>query len=303
MKKGLFIFCLLLSISCQSWSKEIVDSTGTAEDDSVALEKKWRQIDSTISSMEYDSGQVVLEKNLATIKVPRGFGYLKAADAQFILEKVWNNPIDVDVLGMLLPLNTDFYSSDSWAIIYTYAEDGHVNDDDAADIKYDELLEQMQKDVLEGNAERKEDGYPPMELIGWAKSPFYDKTNHKLHWAKELKFGDDSSHTLNYNIRMLGRKGVLVMNVIAGIEQLKLVEQNMPVILASTNFINGQRYEDFDEGLDKVAEYGIGGLIAGGILLKTGLLAKIGIFLLKGWKLITLGVVSLFAFLRKKFMK
>ena len=51
-------------------------------------------------------------------------------------------------------------------------------------------------------------------------------------------------------------------------------------------------YEDFDESSDKTAAYGIGGLIAGGVLLKTGLLAKIGIVLLKFSKLILIGAAA-----------
>jgi uncharacterized membrane-anchored protein len=36
-----------------------------------------------------------------------------------------------------------------------------------------------------------------------------------MYWAKEINFGGDSENTLNYNIRVLGRKGVLLLNFIA----------------------------------------------------------------------------------------
>ena len=100
---------------------------------------------------------------------------------------------------------------------------------------------------------------------------------------------------------MLGRKGVLVMNVIAGMDNMKVVNASMVKILASTAFTSGNRYEDFDNNLDKVAEYGIGGLIAGGILAKTGILAKLGIFFLKAWKIIAVAVVGLFGYIKAKF--
>ena len=55
--------------------------------------------------------------------------------------------------------------------------------------------------------------------------------------------------------------------------------------------------------IDKVAEYGIGGLIVGGILAKTGMLAKIGIFLVKGWKIIAIAVVGLIAAFKNKIFR
>jgi uncharacterized membrane-anchored protein len=84
-----------------------------------------------------------------------------------------------------------------------------VKDDDAEKIDYDDLLKEMQDGANEANAERIKEGYDPIHLIGWAQKPFYDKTSHKLHWAKELQFGTDSLHTLNYNIRALEEKACL----------------------------------------------------------------------------------------------
>jgi len=76
---------------------------------------------------------------------------------------------------------------------------------------------------------------------------------------------------LNYNIRVLGRKGVLVLNFIAGMDQLPEIQSNLNNVLAMADFDDGSRYEDFDPEYDKIAAYGIGGLIAGKVLAKTGL--------------------------------
>src|SRR5262249_33465184 len=78
------------------------------------------------------------------------------------------------------------------------------------------------------------------------------------------------TNTLNYDVRILGRRGVLVLTAVADEEELATVAQGCKAILAGTQFVSGQRYEDFDSGLDKVAAYGIGGLIAGKLLLKVG---------------------------------
>jgi uncharacterized membrane-anchored protein len=207
------------------------------------------------------------------------------------MHDLWGNPPSAS-LGLILPEDGSPYLG-TWVIEITYEEDGHVKDDDAKDIKYDELLKTMQKEAKEANPERKKQGYPTAELLGWASPPFYDQTAHKLHWAKRLKFENDSSETLNYNIRALGRKGVLVLNAIGVMEDLNVIKTATPEVLANVNFESGNRYEDFSSTTDKVAAYGIGGLIAGGILAKTGLLAKIGLIFAKFAKVIIVAIIGL----------
>ena len=94
------------------------------------------------------------------------------------------------------------------------------------------LLAEMKKDVLEANPERKKAGYGTVELVGWAAPPDYDQNAKKLYWAKELRFEGGGETTLNYNIRALGRRGVLVLNaVVASKSQLAVVEKEMPKLL------------------------------------------------------------------------
>ncbi|MDH5598799.1 MAG: DUF2167 domain-containing protein, partial [Cyclobacteriaceae bacterium] len=122
------------------------------------------------------------------------------------------------------------------------------------------------------------------------------KENKKLHWAKEIRFGENEINTLNYNIRVLGRKGYLNMNAIGDIDVLPVFNEDIDQILGSVEFNEGSRYEEFDPELDKVAAYGIGGLIAGKVLAKAGFFA----LLLKFWKVIALGAVGIVGVLRKK---
>ena len=104
------------------------------------------------------------------------------------------------------------------------------------------MLKDMQADMREANTWREENGYEPVQLVGWAAAPRYDAEGKKLHWAKELKFGDSETNTLNYNIRVLGRKGVLVLNFVANMDQLAEIEASVPAVLAATEFNPGQRY-------------------------------------------------------------
>lgn len=259
--------------------------------------------DSVASTLKYKQGLFVIGDNLATIKAENGFSFLESADAIKLLHVMWNNPEDNSILGAIVPSDIEANSEDLWVVVFTYDEDGHVNDDDANDIKYDELLATMKEDIENANAERLKNGYDAMHLVGWAQTPFYDKEQHKLHWAKDLTFGPENVHSLNYNVRMLGRKGVLVLNVVASMEQLPEIKSKINAIMASTNFNAGNRYNDFNVDTDKIAEYGIASLIAGGVLAKTGLLAKLGILLAKGWKIIALAIAGVAAASKKYFKR
>jgi len=146
-------------------------------------------------------------------------------------------------------------------------------------------------------------GYEAIQLIGWAAPPHYDSSDKKLYWARELKFGNEEENILNYNIRVLGRKGVLVLNAVAGMSQLATVETGMQEVLAITDFNTGHRYADFNPDVDKVAAYGIGALVAGKLAANAGLFAKLGVLLLVLKKYIVLIVIAIGAVLSHLFKR
>lgn len=261
-------------------------------------------IDSVMQTLTYETGEIKLKNGIATITVPANFKYLNGDKSEMVLTDLWGNPPsegDAKSLGMLLPANSDLMSDSSYVINITYSEEGYVDDSDAKDIDYDELLTSMREDLKEGNAYREEMGYPTLNNISWASKPYYDENQKKLYWAKDIAFDGQSVNTLNYNIRVLGRKGYLQMNVIGEMPVLPQVNANMDNILPAVNFTEGNRYADFNPDIDKVAAYGIGGLIAGKALLKAGVLAKIGLVFAKFWKIIAVGFVAFFAGIRKLF--
>ena len=255
-----------------------------------------RQLASELKPVQ---GEITLKGGVAKAVLPSSLRYLDAHDTETVLTKIWGNPKGADTLGMLVPAGFDPLNDESWAVILTFEEDGYVKDNDAAKIDYTKLLTEMKEGVREANAARKKEGYEPIELVGWASPPRYDSTAKKLYWAKELKFGDSPEHTLNYNLRLLGRRGVLVLNAVAGMSQLKAVEAATPSILAAVNFQDGHRYADFKEGTDKTATYGLAALVAGGIAAKTGLLKGLWIAIIALKKFVIIGVIALAAWLRK----
>lgn len=237
-----------------------------------------------LDSLTFRSGKVVVGSNLATLNLPDNMVFLDGADAERVLVEAWGNPPDDKLpLGMILPKGVSPLADESWAVTVEYEESGYVSDEDAADIDYNDMLEDLQDGARADNEWRAENGYEPIAIVGWASAPHYDAAGKKLHWAKEVKFGDSDEHILNYNIRVLGRKGVLVLNFIAGMHQLPQIEENVPAVLAMTDFNDGNRYADFNPDLDEVAAYGLGALIAGKAAAKVGLFAAALVLLKKLW--------------------
>ncbi|WP_167855455.1 DUF2167 domain-containing protein [Hymenobacter fodinae] len=266
---------LLMAFVCLHLSTR---AAGTPPD-SAALLKAYVQ--AVQDSLHYQTGHVALPDGVGEINVPKGFRYLDVAQSTKVLTKLWGNPSGEN-LGMLFPIDRGPLDENNWAFVIQYDQMGYVKDDDADDIDYDDLLKDMQSDLVETNKERAEAGYGAVTLVGWAAKPFYDKQLNALHWAKELQFAGENEHTLNYNVRLLGRKGVLVLNAVGTPGQLAEVRSSIPGVMQGVSFSKGLRYADFNPKLDEVAAYGIGGLIAGKVLAKVGFFALI----LKFWKIL-----------------
>lgn len=256
------------------------------------------------AKLGYQTGTVSVNGGMATMTLPPTFRFIGVEGSARLLER-WGNPPDAaeGVLGMLIPAAVSPLADGGWGIVITYDEDGFVNDGDAASLDFTKMLREMQASTSEANKERSDEGFAPVTLVGWAEPPHYDAAAHKLYWAKELAFGDSPEHTLNYNIRILGRRGVLVLNAVAGMPQLATVRAETPAVLAAVEFNEGHRYTDYLPSSDKAAAYGIGGLIAGVTAAKAGLFKMVWLGLLASKKLIAAGVMALVAAARKFFGK
>ncbi|HPE48182.1 MAG TPA: DUF2167 domain-containing protein [Hyphomonas sp.] len=243
----------------------------------------------TLRDVAPEHGAITLGRVPVVLSVPDSVDYYDGKESRTILEDLWGNPPDDTVLGMFFPAGDSPAVAD-WGAVITYEDTGYVSDDDAANMDYDKLLKDMQKSVRQTNPELERQGYPTVDLVGWAEPPHYDASNHRLEWAKDLIFSDSGGqHTLNYDMRVLGRGGVLSVNFIAPVDALDAIRTTAPDILAIPEFIEGNRYADYRQG-DKTAGYGVAALIAGGVGVaaakKAGLLTVGILFLKKGWVLV-----------------
>jgi uncharacterized membrane-anchored protein len=274
----------------------------TAFADDTATENQQMTAEEFMALLKPSEGNISLPGNIATMNLGDKFQYLSPESAEKLLVDAWGNPPGNKTLGMVIPKSPSPLSAEGWGVVITYDEDGYVSDEDADDINYTDLLDDMKEESESINKERINAGYGSMLLVGWAESPVYDKQTHKFYWAKEFKT-DADVNSLNYNIRVLGRKGVLVLNAVAGMNQMNLIKSEMPDLVAVTEFTKGNRYEEFNAETDHVAEYGLAALVAGGVAAKMGLFAKIGVFLVAFKKFIILGVIAFFGLISSIFKR
>jgi len=197
--------------------------------------------------------------------------------------------------------------STDWFAVLRYDEEGYIKDDESVDAA--ELLSTLKEGTEEANEERKKRGFPALTIDGWAEPPRYEKSQHHLVWA--LLVSDPEGKSVNYNTRILGRRGFVSLNLVTDPQKLAMYKPHAVALLGGTKFGNGARYEDFDSKTDKVAEYGLAGLVMAGAglgaakLVKLGLLAKfwkvIIAAVIAGKKLIIVAAIAVGAFLKKFF--
>ncbi|HRI00736.1 MAG TPA: DUF2167 domain-containing protein [Saprospiraceae bacterium] len=289
MKQIMFILLFSFSVTI-SQAQDSLDAN-------LQLEKMLQTMDSLL---KYQTGTISLASGAVNLTVPKSFKFLDSKGSRYVLETLWGNPEDSAIEGMLFPENLGPLDSSSWAFVITYNKEGFVKDDDAKDIDYSDLLKTLQESTNESNKQRKEMNYPEIELIGWASEPYYNAESKALHWAKHLKFGtgEESSAVLNYDVRILGREGILSMNAVGGLEHLDNIKASIPEVIEAAKFAEGYRYSDFNDKTDKIAAYSIGGLIAGKVLAKAGFFAII----MKFFKVIVVaigaGAAALWKFIR-----
>jgi len=255
-----------------------------------------------LPELNYETGVILLPNKVATLTLTDRYRYLNPRETEKMLV-AWGNPPGHKTLGAVVPAELSPFEEGGWAVIVTYLDDGHVDDADAKKIDYKDVLEDMQDGTREDNEERQKAGYESIELVGWAEQPHYDESSRKLFWAREIKFGESAENTLNYDVRVLGREGVLSMNAVANMPQLDHVRSDMQDLLQVAAFNEGYRYEEYDSSTDRAAAYGIGALVAGGLAAKAGLFAKLGVMLLAFKKFFILAIAAIGGFLAKIFKR
>jgi len=226
------------------------------------------------------------------LALPDGYQFLGLPHAETVMTQL-GNLYNENLLGIAIAgQRTDAQEpveDDGFLITLRYDAEGYIQDDEALD--GNAILREIRSAEAAYNEERKQAGFPPIHAEGWQEPPRYDKAQHELIWALLVSSPEDDANgdrTVNYSTRVLGRKGYVSINLVTDATLLAKHKPAASAILAATSFSPGMRYEDFDSTTDTVAEYGLTGLVLGGVglgvakLAKIGLLAKLGKLLLLG---------------------
>lgn len=259
--------------------------------------------------LQHRTGVIALPVAHARLNLGSDYYFLDAAAAKRVLTEGWGNPPEAGegVLGMIVPTRFKPLEAASWGAVITYQDVGYVSDKDARTTDYDKLLDQLRESEGDSNARRQEAGYPAIHLAGWAERPSYDPARHLVIWAQDLAIGGSDTHSLNYDIRLLNKQGVLSLNVISSMADLQDVRAAAGSIAKAAVFDAGSTYADYQKGRDKAAEFGVGGLVAAGlgvaVAKKFGLLAILLVVLKKGFVVIAAALASGAAWFRRAFGK
>jgi uncharacterized membrane-anchored protein len=235
---------------------------------------------------------------LASINVPEGYLFADRAETQKIM-KMTGNPLTDQEIGLIAPAD----EAKNWFLVFEYKDVGYVKDDDKDDIDADAILDSIREGTEAANEERKEMGVDPVEIVGWFEKPHYDVKSHNLVWAIDLKSKQDGF--VNYDVRLLGRRGYVSATLVTNSQALQADLPHVQGLLGGFTFNEGNRYAEWKAG-DKVAEYGLAALVAGGAgaaAMKLGLFAQLGKLLAKGWKLVVVGFAALAGWVKRLFGK
>jgi uncharacterized membrane-anchored protein len=194
-------------------------------------------------------------------------------------------------------------TNEDWAVAFEFRDIGYVKDEDKDKLDPDKLLASIKRGTEEANKTRVAAGHSPIQVVGWDLPPRYDATTHNLEWA--IRGMVDGQPLLNYNTRLLGRKGVMEVVLIVDPNQLQATLPKFRQLLDGYSYQTGQSYAEYRPG-DKVAKYGLAALVVGGAAVgaaKLGLLTWLLVFLKKGWKLVVIGFAAVASFFKKLFSR
>lgn len=230
----------------------------------------------------------------ATFSVPEGYVFLNPQDTSKLMELYQNPP----------SYNDDYYFGPqdmSWFGVFTYSDSGYISDNE--EIDSDDVLKSIKQGTEQGNKVRIQKGWDPMYVDGWRYEPFYDSDTRRLSWAIDAKSSGES--IVNYNTRILGRTGVTSAVLVVDPNNVANTVIDFKKVVEGYKYTMGNQYSDFVEG-DKMAEYGLAALIAGGaaaVATKKGFWAALVVFAKVFWKFIIAGIIGLLVIIGNLFKR
>ncbi len=240
--------------------------------------------------------------DVAHLAVPETCRFTEAKGAKTFLE-LTENPTSGTEVGLLLCSTASADASadpQRWFVVYEYDASGYVKDDEKTQLDGDKILSTLREGNAAGNSERRRRGWSELTLDGWIRPPYYDESTNNLTWATRVISDGDTA--ANHSVRLLGRGGVMKVDLVTDPAGLAVVLPSFDGVVATTKFDPGNTYAEWRSG-DKVAAYGLTALVAGGAAVKLGLFGKLWKLVLAGGKAVIVGVIAALAWLRSLFRR
>lgn len=238
---------------------------------------------------------VELGQRLAEVQLPESLAFAGAADSRKLLEAM-GNPTDGSEMGLIIPKADD----EGWFIVFEWRPIGYVKDEDKDQIDADALLKSIREGTEAANEERTKRGMPALHVVGWSEPPRYDDRTKNLTWAI-LGRNADGHESVNYNVRVLGREGVMSVTLVDEPRNLAKAKPAVEQVISAFTYVQGKRYAEWVPG-DKVAEYGLTALVAAGAgaaAAKLGFFGLLAKLFAKGGKLVVLALAGVGAAIMK----
>lgn len=236
--------------------------------------------------------------NVATIDVPDGYAFL-GVEGTRQFNVLLENPPDGSDSYTLAPQDL------SWMAFFSFDPSGYIEDSESLDASA--ILASVKSGTAQANIERQKNGWATLNILGWSFEPKYDTQIKALEWAilAQQDTAEGPSQVVNYNTRLLGRKGVMQVVVVTGPETLDSSIASFKSLLPSYKFAAGESYAEYRPG-DRVAEYGLAALITGGaaaVATKKGFFGVIAAFFAAAWKLVLAAFIGLLAWVASLFKR
>ncbi len=234
---------LMISFSALANPIDSIQLTGSQSTQIHSAFKK--QADSINQALKFHSGKLRFSDQSIRMKVPEGHFFIEPDQARFILENIWGNIPDEEVLGMIV--RSDFVPSNisnDYSFVISYAPIGYVSGKQQKEFNHLELLNDLREQLQEANEKRLEQGFNALQVENWVMVPYFDEYKKALYWATEVKVNGSEESLVNYNLRLLGKNGVLKINAVGTMDQLPAIKKVLPFLLSQSEFLEGFRYTD-----------------------------------------------------------
>ncbi|MGH7290440.1 MAG: DUF2167 domain-containing protein [Myxococcota bacterium] len=245
-----------------------------------------------------DGKTLALPLSHATLQAPEGISQLLGKDAATLWEAL--NGVDAPS-GM----EASLYDPKTEALVFFQKlGDGYVKLDDWEDVDADAMLKSVSENTEADNARRKATGLAGLHVVGWRERPHLDRAANTVRWSFEAR-DDESGELVNSIALVLARDGFEKL-IWVGAKKDAGGNDLLKVAQASFAFPVGGRYGDFQAG-DKVAEYGIAGLVASvlgaKVAAKLGLFALIAVFAKKIGVFLLVPLFAIVAWVKRRFAR